>query len=256
MPPIFNKDKSGLRAGELFVCSLDLPRLGSRIVPPMHKGHWHFHLAQAAVIEVLAPGLARSRAPGRQFQPDPAIPLNYFAPVFRTMIRRQQTLYLLIDVFRMIGKAREETARAGLRPIEMKCFQNQTLAPLGSGQSNHRGNHRPVAVSPKNRALDPQRIEYQQRLLRGAPMKIGRQLRMQWKWRGAPMSRSIRNHKAHLALEGRDLPLDGIHPLTPPPMQENQRPTAAHIPIMNLNRSNPGRMRRVFQFHKRHLISA
>ncbi len=123
-------------------------------------------------------------------------------------------------------------------------------------QPDHRGNHRPIAVSPKNRALDPKRIQHQQSLLGCPAMKI--QLHRPRKSRRVPITRSIRNHEPDFVqsrnLTILNLTINGIHPITPPAMQKHHRPPVTHIPIVNLDRPNSSRMRRVFQFQKRHGI--
>src|ERR1017187_7381566 len=92
--------------------------------------------------------------------------------MFRAMVRHQQPLQLFTDVLGMVGNPLKETARTWFAPIEMKCLQNQPIAPLGRPQPNHCADDRSIAVPPKNRALHSQRIEHQKSLLGSSAMKI------------------------------------------------------------------------------------
>ena len=111
----------------------------------------------------------------------------------------------------MVGKALKEIVRARLVAIKMKGFENQPFAPLGRQQPDHRGNDRSIAVSPKNCALNPKRIQDQQSLRGGAAMKIQRQLPR--KSRRSPVTQPIRNHKADEFAQRLDLPVDWIDPI-------------------------------------------
>src|SRR5208282_5720072 len=101
--------------------------------------------------------------------------------------------------------------------------------------------------------LDPERIQYQKSFLRCPAMKVRRHLPRQS--RGAAVAGPVRNYKADAVSQGLDLPVNRIHPITPPAMQEHHRLSATHIPVVNPNRPNPRRMWRVFQFHKWHVRS-
>src|SRR5512143_2210440 len=132
----------------------------------------------------------------------------------------------------MIGKLLEKDfLRGRFVTEEMKCFQDQALASLRRGEANHRGNDRSIAVSPQNRALNPQRVEHQQRLVRGPAMKVGWQ--RSGKARGMPMARTIWNQKARVAAQFLDLPVDGVHAITPTAVQKNGGRTGAGISVMN-----------------------
>ncbi len=153
----------------------------------------------------------------------------------------------------MIREALEEAARPRLVPIEMDCFKNQSRAPLRCQKPDLRGNHRAITMSPKNSAFNSHRIEYKKSLLGRSPVKVGGHWTSET--RGAPVTRPVWNHKAHIALQTLDLPVNGIYPITPPAVQKHDRLPAPHISIVNLNRPNSRRVRRVFQFHKRHELS-
>jgi hypothetical protein len=107
-------------------------------------------------------------------------------------------------------------------------------------------------VSPENRALNPKRVQYKQRLFRSPPMKVEWQLSR--KSRRPPVPRPIRNHKADEIAQRFRLPVDGIGSIPPPTMQEHDWPATAHVSVVNRDGPNSSRMRRIFQFHKRHGI--
>src|ERR1035438_3856189 len=214
-------------------------------MPPVHKGCRHSKFSQSPIIKIDA--LTRTQL--RKLQPHPAIVLDNRLPLL-PMIGGKQASELLADLLRMMRIALKEIVRTGLVAVEVKRLENKLFATVRSKQSNLGSDHRPIAVSPERGPLDPQRIENKQSLLRRPPMKIDRSLPRQA--RRLPVARPVRNHKTRSPRQFLNLPVDGINPITPAAMQKNEQWSAPHISIVNGNWPNPSRMRRFFQFHKRH----
>ncbi len=132
----------------------------------------------------------------------------------------------------MVCKALEKNVvRLRLASIEMESFQDQALAALGRAQTYHRGDDCSVAVPPENCALNAQRIQNQKRLLRGAAMKVQRQ--RSGKTCRPTVAGTVGNQQPHMTAQCLDLPVDRVHAVAPASMQEHERRTAAHIPIVN-----------------------
>src|ERR1039457_945460 len=193
---------------------------------PMHKRDRHSQFSQLPIIKIDA----RARIKLRQLQPHPAISLDNRLPML-PMIGGKQAPKLLADFLRMMGIALKEIVRGGLAPVEVKRFKNKMFATVWRQEPNLRGDHRSIAVSPKHRPLDPERIQNKQRLFRGPPMKIDRSLPRQWQVRRLPIARPVRNHKTKPPSKFLDLPVYGINPISPPAMQEDYRRSAANISL-------------------------
>jgi len=170
MPPIL--DKTHLRAWNRCARPFDLSRLCSRIASAVHKYHGHSQFTQSPAIEIFI----RPYTLGRKSQPDSAIPLHYVLPLLCTMIHHQQCLKLFIDIFGMVGKSLKEASRTGLSPVEVEGLQNQALATLGRSHPDHGGNDCSIAVPPKHRALDSQRVQHKKGFFRCQAMKVCRHL--------------------------------------------------------------------------------
>src|SRR5450755_2339161 len=150
---------------------------------PMHKRDRHSQLSQSPIIKIDT--LPRIKL--RQLQPYPAISLYHRLPLF-PMIGGEQAPELLADFLRMMGIALKEIVRGGLAAVKMKSFKNQVRATLRSKQSNLRGDHRSIAVSPQHRQLDPECVQNKQRFFRRAPMKIDRSLPRRRQFRRPPIA--------------------------------------------------------------------
>ena len=169
------------------------------------------------------------------------------------MVQRQQPLDFFFQFLRMCRELFEEAARGWFARSQMKCFENEPRAPLWRSQPYQCGNHRAIAMSPKDRALNPYRIQHQKSLLGCPLMEIRRHLSGQLL--RTPVAGSIWDYEAHTISECLDLTIDRIDPITPTSVQENYWPPTAHIPVMNLYRPDSGGMRRLWQLHKRQAIS-
>src|SRR5580704_6614941 len=113
----------------------------------------------------------------------------------------------------------------------MKSFQNQTCTALRRRQTNHRADHRSIAVSPKNSSRDLQAVKKCNRLRRRPPVKIKRHLPCD-PYR-VPIPRAVRNQYPELVPKRRNLPIERIDPISPAAMEENKRPPLPKFSIVD-----------------------
>src|SRR4029077_9539696 len=117
----------------------------------------------------------------------------------------------------------------------MKSFQNQTCTALRRRQTNHRADHRSIAVSPKDSSRDPQAVKKFNRLRRRPPVKIKRHLPCNPC--RVPVTRAVRNQYPELVLKRSNLPIKRIYAISPAAMEENQRPPLPKFSIVDRDRT-------------------
>jgi len=169
------------------------------------------------------------------------------------MVCEQTPMHVFAYVLRMTGKLLKEAARTRFVAMEMKRLQDDLPATLRRAQANVRGDHGSIAMSPKNCALDFQRVEQKQSFLRRAAMEIAREFALEM--RGASVAGAIWNDEAHCACQGLNLRLNRVGAIAPPSVQEHDRRAMADVAIVDGDGRDSGRVRRVVQVYLRHADS-
>src|SRR6476646_5491052 len=149
------------------------------------------------------------------------------------MVLPEQFARFFSEVFWMGRKPFKKASRVWFVPEKVKRFENQRFASLRRPHSEHRANHRSVAVTPENGPFDCERIEKRHRLFGSPLVKI--RLHLAGHTRRAPVTGSIRDQNAELAFECFDLPVEGIHLVSPAAMKKNERPAVPELPVVNLD---------------------
>ena len=237
--------KSHLRPWQLLANPRHLPRLRPRVKAPMQKERRHSDFPQLTVIQIFIRPLHRIRQP----KPSRTISSQSVGPLRLPVILRQQLFCLFAQISRVRSKSFKEYARSRLPPKQMECLQNQAFASLRRCHSDHRADHRPIAMSPKRRLLDAQPVEKRDRLRRRSPVKIQRHFFRNP--RRVPIPRAVRNQYPEFFSKGGDLPIEWIDPISPAAMQKNQRSAPSKFPVMDRDRAYLRRMRRTNQLKSR-----
>ena len=147
------------------------------------------------------------------------------------MVLRKKFLRLFAKIFRAGSKSLEEKPRPRFSPKKMERFQNQTLAALRRRQPGHGANDRSVAVAPQHGPLDPQRIKKGNCFFRRTAVKIERHLALDSG--RVPISRAVGDQYPELVLKRLNLPIEGINPVSPAPVEKNQRLPPSKLAIVD-----------------------